>query len=794
MLVLVTQADGSARRFPWLSYALALLLVGAFMSSELGGAASRSQTDELQVEILSYFNEHPFVEVDPRFEYIVPGEYATELREAYFSERRQKGLPLLASSLAQRSQVEFDELLERCAEAVSQRPSTRYGVTAGDGFGANWFVYAAVHETQIALLISLVFLLCLGIPLEDGWGPILFGIFVAASVGAGGALSAALGTSASSGLVWTGAGGLVAAFLGATLIRSLPGAPRLFGAIPIPGWLMLPIWLGLEYGVIRQISSVDALPRDVLWVHALVFGFGIVVSTSLMLLGYERRALGRALEEKEVVSNPELERALRAREVGKNEIAHELLRKAYRSSPRNPDIALAYWDVARELGQASEAVDAVRLVLCGDLSAGNGAQAIRHWFALQDEGIEIKIEPAHAVRLGEALLDDGHPNDALEVLGSALADPATLPAALAQRVVRIARDLDPELTRQAATIALNDGRLEPAERQQLEALTEAVISETPSPSPAAQPAPSRSASDVETLDDFAAASADDSSQDSFLAGADALELDDDPGVGLLDEDEDPSLDLDPQALSIDALAQEVTDDTERRSSESWNDPGIIEDLSSELRDDLDDLDPDELEQAALDAGLLDDLDLPVDDTDSTETLPVAIGTNEDTVTEVNVAPAAPPSAAASQSSDDLRRAIFRLAIPLRIDAKGLVIEVAGGGKSRLRFDGIDAIAVAAVHGLATQPVLMVDLVLNWETAGEPLKVVRFRSDQFDPRRLVAGAPSPLDAIRTMLTDLLRQTRAKPLPNFDAVTGVPFAEFTMLSIYQREVLKVSPRKG
>ena len=99
-------------------------------------------------------------------------------------------------------------------------------------------------------------------------------------------------------------------------------------------------------------------------------------------------------------------------------------------------------------------------------------------------------------------------------------------------------------------------------------------------------------------------------------------------------------------------------------------------------------------------------------------------------------------------------------------------------------------AVVAAHGLAARPVVLVDLVLNWNDSGAaPLHVLRLRSDRFDPRKLVPGAADALAALRQLLADLLTRSAAVPLPDADAARGRPFRVFSDPLAYQREVLQV-----
>jgi hypothetical protein len=101
---------------------------------------------------------------------------------------------------------------------------------------------------------------------------------------------------------------------------------------------------------------------------------------------------------------------------------------------------------------------------------------------------------------------------------------------------------------------------------------------------------------------------------------------------------------------------------------------------------------------------------------------------------------------------------------------------------------IDAVAVAAVEGLGPKPVLVVDLVAGWrEPAAEPLRIVRLRGDRFDPRKLVEGCASPVDALRELVDRLLAESGAQPLPDLRAARGRPFAGFRDLAAFEQDVL-------
>jgi membrane associated rhomboid family serine protease len=128
------------------------------------------------------------------------------------------------------------------------------------------------------------------------------------------------------------------------------------------------------------------------------------------------------------------------------------------------------------------------------------------------------------------------------------------------------------------------------------------------------------------------------------------------------------------------------------------------------------------------------------------------------------------------------------AIPLELDDEGIQISTRTGQKKRMRYDRIQAVSVAAVQGLSDKPVLIVDLVLDWKAAaGDKLRVIRLRADRFDPRRVVPGVESPLEALRQLVATVLGRSKGEPLPDPDAARGMPFASFPELALYQRLVL-------
>jgi hypothetical protein len=131
------------------------------------------------------------------------------------------------------------------------------------------------------------------------------------------------------------------------------------------------------------------------------------------------------------------------------------------------------------------------------------------------------------------------------------------------------------------------------------------------------------------------------------------------------------------------------------------------------------------------------------------------------------------------------------AVPTALQDDVLRMMIPGGRKAKLEYEKIEAVSVAAVRGLGPKPVLLIDLLLNWTALEDvPLRVIRLRSDAFDPRSLVPDAGDAKGALRRAVETLLERSGAVALPSASAARGEPFDVFGDLETYERQVLQVA----
>jgi hypothetical protein len=489
---------------------------------------------------------------------------------------------------------------------------------------------------------------------------------------------------------------------------------------------------------------------------------------------------------------------MQAAEEGRTEEAFAQLQRVVRSDPKNREAAQVYWDQAVALGRADEAAPVLLRLVRDEVRAGETELAVQHWMEFAQRGDGLPVEPVLALRLAQELEQQGHRNLATEVLRRGLASPE-LNATVALRLARAARPLDPRLCGEAARKALEGAA--PAEAAEAQALLDEVgdvaeppvvevqgatldpmeldaVCEAPLEPEEASPGVPAESEIIEPAGLDAGLDADSADLDLDDVDLDGLDLDD---LGLdeesaLREFSDPSLepldDAAPEGESAPRETLSAEPPLPPLAARQSSDPGAgVEPGTFDPSGLGSDVGPVSEEVGGTDWGTI-----SLDDAPEGEAAQEEPGSFE-----------VPPLEAPAPLLRPLRA---MEAVPLRLREDSLSLEIDGRGKTRLRFEKIDAVSAAAVRLPGRErPVLLVDLALNFSGGGEgPLQVVRLRSDRFDPRRLIEGEAKPLLALRRLVETLLERSGAAARPDRATACGQPrFAAHESLADYEREVL-------
>jgi membrane associated rhomboid family serine protease len=127
-------------------------------------------------------------------------------------------------------------------------------------------------------------------------------------------------------------------------------------------------------------------------------------------------------------------------------------------------------------------------------------------------------------------------------------------------------------------------------------------------------------------------------------------------------------------------------------------------------------------------------------------------------------------------------------VPRTINADGLRVSVGGDQETTFAIERIRAVSVVGVRGLGPKPIVLVDVLVDGGGLTRPLGVIRLRSDQFDPRRLIGQDVKPLDALRRMVGAIQRASGAIALPRSDEQGSADIPVFDSLEAYHEAVLQ------
>jgi membrane associated rhomboid family serine protease len=672
-----------------------------------------------------------------------------------------------------------------------------WGLTPKDPGIPGLFTYMFMHGGWGHLIGNFLILFLAGPPLEDRWGrPLFAAVYVAAGVFAGGFYTL---LAPGSPLPLVGASGAIAALMGASLVRFWSTKIRFFyifwflriitGTFWAPVWAIVPLWFLDNLFMARLSENLGVVSSVAYWCHVGGFVFGVAFAFGMRHWRIEERYLHHAIESRITVSsNPVIDEAMELRIQGQPETAYQLLREAALARPDDPDLVDAFWELACELRHSDEALPLMLGLVKQSLARGDGDLAVAHWEDIAARAPSAPADRQLLVRLVPVLLEKEKRKLAVRTLRQ-LVDPrlGALSSGMAFRVLELAKDVDPPSALVAARRALEAEGLHEAKRERIEAL----------------------ASELEE-------------RCAELPQSDPRELADEAMSA--DQADDTSIPLDHDPLYDFKLPSE---------SEAMPQPRARElDISGSLvaSDSSGELVPDSVppDQWATDPPSPPPVPSPpaVSGVSPPPPPPAVAGPAESAAPAVppppppavavpppaeSAAPAVPPPAGSEMPPPPppapeapehavalaASAAVARFcglkvieAAPVQLAEDGVTLQRVGGGRGRVAYDKIQALGVAAVKGLSSKPVLIIDLVMNWNDTGEgPLQVIRLRSDAFDVRKLLPQAARSIDAFRALQEQLLARTGSVPLPDRDAVRGRPFRTYSDLESYVREVLQV-----
>jgi membrane associated rhomboid family serine protease len=786
MLFPSTQSEFRVRNLPWMSALLVLVCGVVFVSSPRELPTPDSDVRDPLGEASQFWQQHAYLDPTPEILARVEGEIASHRRPLINAAIRELGWrsmpPDAASRDRQRS--ELDRLIVEIHTGEKARNPLpaghvfrRYGFSPSEPSAFTALTHLFLHADWLHFLSMAGLLFFLAANLEDRWGSLATGIFFLLS----GLFSASVLAMVETGSPMSaiGVGGPVAALLAVFALGNRTGQVRI--AVLSPGigrirltpfsvsaltiaatWFVVAlgeiVWLR-EIGVRGDLSASQPLAGML---------FGLVVGLIVRASGLESPYAGSELDARLKASSvsQSIDEAMVARDMGDLDRAFILLREEITHNPDDRALIPDFWEVAVATNRATDARDVmVRLVLL-QLRKRDTEAACQTWIQLVDALPETRLAPDALLRMIPTLLGSDQRERALFALRQCVDLPQNeLNLGISLRVLDAAENLDAEIALLAGRRALELPELHVSKRNRIMALIRELDPD--------------SASETEPIEDSleeaqAAPEFGDGDDSQSLEPADALE------------------DL-PSELFNEAGELEIPDDWDSHEPEYL---GTVPPKAETSREDVIGVElefdpPPDIETEDPELTISPHAIAPPPTPGGDDATIARIEAGRDLASSPIVQRPRPVPVPIDLSSLPRFDGISVLnAVPAQLTESALYFRLKNQRRAKVPYDEIQAIGVAALRDLASKPVVIIDLLLNWTELGEaPLRSIRLRSDHFDPRSLVEGNESPSESLRHFLAELAARSGTILLPDAGAAVGRPFRVYKFLSAYHRRVLKI-----
>ncbi len=715
-------------RLPVVSLGIAALSLFVCLVVQLGFASPLAEGRLLVRDAIDHVITHPALQVNPR---LVPA-----VRHALPTFEGNEMFAFLRDREASAEQSELDQLVSRAFERLDSHPYRALGLVPAQRSTLAWATYPFVHGGWIHALLTCLLLLAAGPLLEAAWGRRLFGAACAGSVLVGALAFRLVHADLDRALV--GGGALVSGLVAAVCVRFWARdvdvarwlAPLAELELRIPAWGLGVGWL--VYQAICVWAAKGDLPgglENAQGITASLGGAAAGAGFALVIsrLGMEER-FGSPLE------------ALAPRmPSGRFDIE-----KVKRARAKG-DLESAFQMLRAETRRNARNRDVVLLFWeiavehdQAEAAAPAMLQLIRE--ELRRGALDAAVSQWRRVgeRVPGALLEPAVLLKLLPLIRSKLGDDAAV-LALHQAADTANRGFTPEL---GAQIAREAAELEPEVAVKIATRTLAAKSISP-----------ELASELSALvTKLQPKDADDEMGE--LPAAPSIKFDD-------DDDHDRS-----DFGAVDDLSADPEAKPEAKAAAAAPAPAPASQPAPEVA-------------------------APVSAEALLNSEPASPGEPPSEVESSTQPPAPTQSNTSAEPASWFPGVRIANAVPLSLGEEELAVYVSGKGQTRLAYGRITAVSLAAVRGLGAKPVVLVDLLLSGPQPGpEPLVLVRLRSDQFDPRKLIASSAGPMEALLALVEALLKRTRGAALPDDAAGRGRPLRMFDSLDAYSSEVLRIA----
>ncbi len=463
MILPISDEPESAKRLPWVSFALLLALVAGFFASrgELGFVGGGS---EIKLEnALEVWLSHPYLVPDPALlAEAGQGTARDDYAERIEAGRIEAGRATVDAATRAEQQAELDYVTRLALRGTDWTPGPThpfrsFGWTPNAPSVTALLAHPFLHAGYAHLALALLLIWLAGPALEGAYGRALFaGLCLACGCAAAAAYALA---APEAGEPLVGAWGVAAGLIGAFAARFGRTRVGVGAGAFAPAWLALPWWLLASALVHFALASPNVETGESLAPNLAALGLGASFALGVKLLRIEERRALRAREAREAIHlDPRIRRARDADARGSHDQAIAIATSVLRERPDDPDALHTIWTAQVAAGHEAQGVTSAKRLIEVYARHGMLAPAARVFDELVRALPDTRLETTVLLRIVPELVVQARRDAAIAALRCVVApETRSLSVGQAVRAAELAAELDPRVALTAARSALGRG-------------------------------------------------------------------------------------------------------------------------------------------------------------------------------------------------------------------------------------------------------------------------------------------------------------------------------------------------
>ena len=401
MIIPIGHESQKVNRIPWISFIImaACFVIHIAISSAMNKVEKELQTD--LYNLFHYYFEHSYLQFNDEIKELF--KLNDRIEEALEQRARLLGAQpeIPEGFILEEEQRELDRFSDKLLATIEKIPFKKYGFVPTKKSLFTLLSYMFLHGGWLHLIGNLLLFYMTGPFIEDTWGkPVFLALYILGGMLAG-QMFAVHYPNFAGPLI--GASGAVSAVMGAFLVKFWRTKIKFFfwffiaaGTFRAPAWLMLPLWLVLEFYNAKAMDSLK-IPGGggvAHWAHIWGFVFGAFVALGLKYSGIEEKYITPKIKSKVSFKDEKFtfyEEAMQLIDSGEKNRAFDKLLEGARLHPTNQGIVELLWHLGFELDRKEETASYYLRLIEHELRQQNIELGLFHYGQLKEHFPDITL-------------------------------------------------------------------------------------------------------------------------------------------------------------------------------------------------------------------------------------------------------------------------------------------------------------------------------------------------------------------------------------------------------------------